>query len=190
MKEYTVPGWQANLVGLFFIIPIVLIAGIPYILIQCGACGSLLMGLQSAVAQNAELIRKVSDFWWLLLPVPAAGIILHETIHGVMMASFCKGGWKSVSFGFNLTAFAPYAHCKEPLKPYAYRLSLIMPGLVLGDIPVLISWFTGNILFLIFGIFFIWTAAGDIIILWMSWKIDGGLLQDHPEKIGFIQLTA
>ena len=137
------------------------------------------------------MIQQVVDVpcWLFLVPlILLVGIVLHELIHGIVMAAFSKNGWKSVSFGFNVHAFAPYAHCHEQLTPNNYRLSLVMPGILLGDIPVLISWFTGNILFLFFGILFTLSAAGDVMILWMSRKITSGKLQDHPEKIGFVHV--
>ena len=83
---------------------------------------------------------------------------------------------------------APYAHCREPLSPGAYRLSIVMPGLLLGDIPVLAGWCTGNVLVLLFGVLFCWAAAGDVVILWLSRNIATGMLQDHPDKIGFIHI--
>ena len=149
-------------------------------------------GFLPIVFRNMKFIQLVMYTpYWLLLLLPVAllaGIVLHELIHGVCMAIFAKNGWKSVSFGFNIKAFTPYTHCKEPLHPDAYRLSLVMPGFLLGDVPTLISWFTGNILFLLFGLLFCWAAAGDVMILWMSRRITGGVLQDHPEKIGFVHL--
>jgi len=143
-------------------------------------------GILPVIERNLDVIQQMIHAPWLLIFLLAAGIVLHELIHGVCMAAFAKKGWKSVSFGFNIKAIAPYAHCKEPLPPNAYRFSLVMPGILLGDIPVLISWFTGNILFLFFGILFWWAAAGDVMILWLSRNITDGMLQDHPEKIGFI----
>ena len=123
--------------------------------------------------------------WAYLALILLAGVVLHELIHGIVMAVFAPNGWKSVSFGFNVKAFAPYAHCKEPLTPNAYRLSLVMPGVLLGDIPVLISWFTGNFLFMFLGVIFYCASAADIALLWMSRNITDGMIQDHPCKIGF-----
>jgi len=191
MKEYTLSGRQANLFSLLLAIPVLLIDGVPYIIIWCESGRGWTGGWLSLIHQNMSIIQKVIDApWWLfLVPIALlAGIVLHELIHGIVMAAFTNNGWKSVSFGFNARAFAPYTHCNEPLSPNAYRLTLVMPGILLGDIPVLISWFTGNILFLFFGILFTLGAAGDIIIVWLSRNITDGKLQDHPEKIGFVHV--
>jgi len=186
--EKTISGRQANLYGFLFVIPIMLIDGIPYILIWCEKGLGWQDGLLSVIIQNQAIIQQAIDAKWWLLLLFLPGVVVHELIHGVVMAAFAPNGWKSVSFGFNLKAFAPYAHCKEPLTPNAYRLSLMMPSFILGDILVLVSWFTGNILFLSFGILFYWAAAGDVILLWLSRNITDGMLQDHPEKIGFVHI--
>ena len=187
-SNYSISGRQANWYGLLFAIPVFLIAGIPYILIWYESGIGWRNGLLSIITRNQAIIQQAIDAKWWLLFLLFAGVVVHELIHGVVMAAFAKNGRKSVSFGFNFRVFAPYTHCKEALTPDAYRLSLVMPGILLGDIPVLISWFTGNILFLFFGILFTWAAAGDVILLWMSRNITDGMLQDHPEQIGFIHI--
>jgi hypothetical protein len=187
--SYTLSGRQANLYGLLFALPVLLFAAIPYILIWCKFENNLRDFFYPIIERNMPVIQQAIDAKWWLIVLLLGGIVLHELTHGIIMAAFAKNGWKSVSFGFNIKAIAPYAHCNEPLTPFAYRLSLMMPGILLGDIPVLISWFTGNIVFLLFGILFYWAAAGDVILLWMSRNIDDGMLQDHPEKIGFIHIV-
>jgi hypothetical protein len=190
MKEYTLSGRQANLYGLLFAIPVLLLAGIPYIFIWSEAGYGWPDSLLSVVRLNRANIQWAIDAKWWLFLLLLAGIVLHELIHGICIAAAARGGWKSVSFGFNAKAVAPYAHCKEPLRPAAYRLSLVMPGLLLGDTLILTGWFTGNILFLFFGILFSWAASGDITVLWLSRNITGGMLQDHPDKIGFVHMEA
>ena len=182
--SYTLSGFRANLLGFLFIFPVIIIYGIPYIIIWCES-GNI---LGSIIHQNRTLLQQAIDAPWIAFLLLLSGFALHELIHGLCMAIFAKNGWKSVSFGFNVNALAPYVHCKEPLSLDAYRLTLIMPGLLLGEVPAIISWFTGNILFLMYGILFCWASAGDLIILWMSRKITGGMLQDHPDKIGFVHL--
>ena len=186
--SYSLSGRQANLYGLLFVIPVLLLTGLPYILIWGNFENNLLNFWYTIIYHNMPILQQAINVKWLVFLLFLAGIVIHELIHGVCMAAFAKKGWKSVSFGFNIKAIAPYVHCKEPLTPFAYRLSMVMPGILLGDIPVLISWFTGNILFLFFGILFTWAAAGDVILLWMSRNITGGMLQDHPDKIGFIHV--
>ena len=188
MKEYTISGRQANLYGLLFVLPVLLLAGIPYILIWCETGSGWQHSVFSIIHRNNTVILQAVDAKWWLLLLLLSGIMVHELIHGICMAVSARNGWKSVSFGFNWKAFAPYAHCKEPLTPCAYRFCLVMPGFLLGDVPLLISWITGNILFLFFGILFCWAASGDAIVLWLSRNITDGMMQDHPDKVGFIHV--
>lgn len=188
MKEYTIPGWQANTLGLMFVVPVLLVYGIPYFFIWREPDAGLRDGWLSIIHHNKMLLNNAVSAGWLTVLLLAAGIVLHELIHGMFMAFFAANGWRSVSFGFNIRAFAPYAHCKEPLKPAAYRISAVMPAVLLGDIPAIIGWISGNILVLFFGVLFAWAAAGDWIVLWLSRRIDSGMIQDHPDKIGFIHI--
>jgi hypothetical protein len=181
-KEYILPGFLANLYGLCFAIPVFLLAGVPYVYTWGEKPDHILSILQ---LNKANLQWAIDAKWWLFVLI-LVGVVLHELIHGICMAASAGGGWKTISFGFSTKAIAPYTHCNESLTPCAYRISLAMPGFLLGGIPILTSWFTGNILFLFFGILFCWAASGDAIILWMSRKITGGVLQDHPDQIGFV----
>ena len=191
MKEYTISGAKANLYGALFVVPVLLLDAVPYILIWYDFGYGFPEGLHT-IAQNNFIFKTCAVNVSLLLILFAValfvGIVLHELIHGVCMAAHAKNGWKSVSFGFNIKALAPYSHCMEPLSPNAYRFTLVMPGILLGDIPVIISWFTGNILFLFFGILFCLGAVGDVIVLWLSRNITNGVIQDHPDKIGFVHI--
>ncbi|MDR1865139.1 MAG: DUF3267 domain-containing protein [Bacteroidales bacterium] len=187
MTEYTMPGWKANLSGFFWIIPLAVLFGVPFVWIwHCEAGWA--NAWSSVLEKNRTLITKAVDAKWWVAASLWVGVVLHELIHGAGMAVGAAGGWKSVSFGFNAKALAPYAHCREPMTPAAYRISLIMPALLLGAIPATCGCCTGNIAALLYGLLFIWTAAGDLMICLMSRKIKTGLLQDHPRKIGFIHL--
>ena len=65
-----------------------------------------------------------------------------------------------------------------------------MSLIIIGIIPSIIETFLGNGLYLSLGILFSWTAAGDIISLFMLRKFKSGtLVSDHPHKIGFLYRT-
>ena len=97
-----------------------------------------------------------------------------------------KNGWDSIKFGINWKALAPYAHCKEALEVKKYYLGVIMPGIILGVLPALLSIVTGSAFLWIYGFIFTIAAGGDVIYLILLIKMDNNeLVQDHPEKIGF-----
>jgi hypothetical protein len=113
------------------------------------------------------------------------GIIVHELVHGFTWSVFLKKGFKSIQFGVIWKMLTPYCHSKEPLKVWQYMLGAIMPGFVMGILPALTSWVTGNIFFLIYGLVFILVAGGDFTIIWMLRKENRkDWVMDHPEKFG------
>ena len=167
-KEYTLEIGKVNLYSLFLVIPITAIYLIPFILIWD--------------YQTFEIGRK--EFMSLFFYMFVLGIITHEFLHGITWAYFSKKGFKSIKFGIN--GITPYCHCKEPLKVKHYVLGGMMPLLVMGILPALTGLFLGNGLYLSLGIFFSWTAGGDIISLFMLRKFNKNtMVSDHPNKMGF-----
>ncbi|ELR72753.1 hypothetical protein C900_01132 [Fulvivirga imtechensis AK7] len=169
-KEYTMTGSSMNLVAFLFLIPMLLLLASPYISLY-------------SYADFREGWKLFFKHLLLILPV---GIIIHELLHGVTWACFAKQGMKSISFGMNWKAIAPYCHCSEPLKVKHYRLGGAMPGVVMGIIPVIIATIFQINWMIVFGVFFTWAASGDIIALWMLRRFNANeMVSDHPEKMGF-----
>ena len=118
-----------------------------------------------------------------------SGIVLHELLHGLGWVPFTKRKFRSLSFGFMVPEMAPYAHCKEPLPVYGYRIGILLPVFVLGFLPALKGIVTGSFSWLCYGILFTWAASGDLIMFWHIRKLKSNArVMDHPEKLGCIIL--
>jgi len=169
--EYTVSMGKVNLIAIFIIIPILIIYLIPYLLIW--NIEELKIGFWSF---------KKNIFLYILV-----GIILHELLHGLTWAIFVKGGFRQLKFGINWRYLAPYTHFKKPLKVKCYLAGALMPLIILGIIPAAYGVFSGNGFYLLFGIFFTWAAAGDILASIRLFRLPmNALVQDHPDTLGFI----
>jgi len=115
------------------------------------------------------------------------GIVLHELLHGLGWIPFTKGKFRSLRFGFMVPEMAPYAHCKETLPVYGYRIGILLPAIVLGFLPALKGVVTGSFSWLCYGILFTWAASGDLIMFWHIRKLKpNDKVTDHPEKLGCI----
>jgi len=132
-----------------------------------------------------ELLGGFGD-WITILVLMFVGIAVHELIHGLAWACFAKGGWKSISFGVMWKLLTPYCHCDEPMHIPGYMCGAMMPCFILGVIPAVAALFIGSLPMLVWGIFFIAAAAGDI---WMTWLLTKEnpkcLVLDHPSEAGF-----
>jgi hypothetical protein len=132
-------------------------------------------------------VKEASDFLlpWYFLPIFISGIVVHEFIHGVSWKLAGNLSFEQIKFGFQRKTLTPYAHCTVPIKKSAYVAGTIMPAIILGFIPFLISLFNGNGWILIFGILFTFASAADFLIVWIirsvSWDT---LVEDHPENAG------
>lgn len=121
----------------------------------------------------------------IVVAIVLGGIVLHELLHGITWVPFCKKGFKSIRFGIWLKMLTPYCHCKEPLKKHHYMAGGIMPGLLLGILPLIIGLVQGSMGYLLLGIFFSFAGGGDFAMMWKLRKEkSSSLLLDHPDKLG------
>jgi hypothetical protein len=163
----------ANKVALKYFAVFTLVFGLPYYLLWG-------FNLSSFVMKN-HLLSAILPFLVLLL-----GIIVHEFIHGVFFSIFASKGFKSIKFGILWKMLTPYCHCKEPLKIKQYIIALLAPLIILGIVPAIISLFIGNLLLLVFGIFFSGAAAGDLMIYSLIKKENHeDYVLDHPSEAGY-----
>jgi hypothetical protein len=170
--EVIIPTARANLLSfILFIIAFVLVS-IPYILIW-GRVSFL------------EGFRSFFSLW--IFPVVIAGAGLHELIHAVTFSVFCRRGFRAIRFGMKWKHLTPYVHCQEELSTSAYKAGTVMPGLVMGILPLGASLITGNAWWLTFGLFFTAGASGDFLSLYRLTRIKNvvGVI-DHPDELGFI----
>ena len=169
-KDFTMDMGIVNLIAIVLIIPIAVVSILPFI---------FFWGFET-FSVGWDSFRN-----WILLFL-LFGIVVHELLHGVTWSLFAKGGFKTIKFGVNWKFLTPYCHCNVPLKVKHYAIGGAMPLLVMGIIPIFISFVIGNAGLLSFGVFFTWAAGGDIIALFMLRKLNrNSYVSDHPEKMGF-----
>ena len=176
IKSETMSALNANIIAFAMLLPIAIICIVPFVLVW---------GWQPFF----ESFTFLRSHQVLLLLILILGIVMHEGLHGLTWGLFAKGHLKSIRFGVKWAYLTPYCHCNEPLKRNHYLLGGIMPGLVLGLFPVIVSLIFGHGWLLLLGIFFIGAAGGDLMVLFKLIKVDKKhLIQDHPNEIGFLVL--
>ena len=122
----------------------------------------------------------------LLILIP--GIVAHELVHGFFFAHFAENGWKSIKFGIMPASklFSPYCHCKDKLMINHYRIAAVMPLVIMGIIPAVISIITGIWILSVFGLAFTAGAGGDILMFAKTLKEKKDTwIYDSPTDIGF-----
>lgn len=117
-------------------------------------------------------------------------VVAHELIHGLFWAIYAKNHLKSIEFGFIVSSLTPYCCCKEMLKKYQYIIGGIMPTVILGILPAVISIFTGSIFWFIMGELMILAGGGDMTILLKLLRYKSNkkeiLYMDHPYECGLV----
>ena len=170
-RDVSISMSRVNLLALPVAFVILLLCGVPFVALHGW----------NAIAQSARLFLRLE----LAVPVLVGGIVLHELIHGAAWAFYAEKRLTVIRFGVNWAALTPYAHCPEPMEAGAYRLGALAPGVLLGVIPTLISFWVGPTWLFFAGFIFTLAASGDVLILWVLRGIPSHfLVQDHPSRAG------
>ncbi|MDF2474800.1 MAG: hypothetical protein K0S24_283 [Sphingobacterium sp.] len=177
-EERFIDLYKANIFALFLFIPIILLYTLPFYLIW---------GRNENPFVFIKNILEITSLSSALLGVLVVviGVVVHELIHGITWSCYTKNGFRSIKFGILMKMLTPYCHCKEPLRVRQYIIGALMPSIILGIIPIMYAWYSGNIHILLFAIFFTVSAAGDFMIVQLIWREDmRSLVLDHPSEAG------
>jgi len=138
--------------------------------------------LQKGSSQAAEVdARRLALFLALLI----AGITFHEVLHALGWIIAGQLPASRVGFGFKFHTLSPYAHLRGPVPARIYRTGVVLPLLTLGLVPYVLGILLANQLVMIYGLFFVLAAGGDILVLWLLRSVPGeALVQDHPTRAG------
>lgn len=117
-----------------------------------------------------------------------ASVVLHEGIHGLFWGMYAKDRFKSIEFGFIAKYITPYCTCKNPLKKHQYIIGSIMPTILLGIIPAIVSIPLNSSMLFFFGAVMILGGGGDLtiitkLILYRT-SANDIIYIDHPYECG------
>ena len=113
------------------------------------------------------------------------GIVAHELIHAFTWAAAAHRPLSTIRFGLHWRTVTPYAHPNDPIAARAYRIGALMPLLLLGLVPACVALALGAPRLMAVGLFFVFTAGGDLLALWLMRGIPPGrLVEDHPTRVG------
>lgn len=142
-----------------------------------------------------EYIDRVGIFVYLAVMM-GMGIglfvltVIHEWIHGLTWGIFAEHHLQDIEYGFLKEKMAPYCYCQSPLHKGAYLIGTLMPLIILGFLPTIYAFMTGNLLVLILAWIMIASAAGDIMVAYKvlnySTQAKDVLYFDHPIEAGVV----
>jgi hypothetical protein len=116
--------------------------------------------------------------------------VVHEGIHGLTWSFFAPGGFKDIEFGFMKQYLTPYCTCGMPLKKRPYIAGALMPLVVLGIVPWIVSLLCGSTLLLYLSLVMILGAGGDMLIVFELLRHRSSaaeqLVCDHPTQAGCV----
>lgn len=162
-EKRTISYAKVNLYALLLGIPISLFYGIPYYLIWGVSPDSFV--LNRGIDKESDLFAAFPLFLVLVL-----GMFAIVLLHALFAAMFSKRGIKSIKFGMKWKWLTPYCYCEELLTVRQYEIISIMPTILLGIIPGILSIIIGSLDLFVCGIAFTIGASGGFMILYMLRK--------------------
>lgn len=111
--------------------------------------------------------------------------LIHEALHLLAMLVVARVPPATFRFGMRLSDGVLFVHSSRPMSARAYRVVLLLPGLVLGLLPAAIGTIQGLGWVVVYGYVMIVSAIGDLIVFREMKDVDSRTsVRDHPEKIG------
>ncbi|HWA28280.1 MAG TPA: metalloprotease family protein [Lacunisphaera sp.] len=111
--------------------------------------------------------------------------VLHEGLH--VAGWVILGGAKGRAFTVIWTrrGLGIAAVLRSPIRMRAFRAAMLLPGLLLGLLPLAVAFATGSLLILLWGSFFFFEALTDAALLLATRGIDrDARVISHPVELG------
>lgn len=177
-RKETINLKTANIVSLAILVAAAIVFLLPYYLIWGNEASNATAGEASSAPSWGLLAFAV---------VLVVGIVVHELIHGLFWALYAPSGFKSISFGVIWKMLTPYCHCSAPLKVKHYSIGALAPLVILGIVPAITGVALHSLMTTVFGVIFIASAAGDIMVAWRLRKEPAeNTVLDHPTEAGYL----
>lgn len=177
VTELTVGLIKANVYALFMAVPLMIVLLAAFIYFN--------RNREISFSRSSLPLGMVVFFIILMIL-----FVIHELIHGLTWGIFADDHFNNIEFGFIKEMLTPYCTCSVPLKKGQYILGTLMPLIVLGMIPAVISVCIGSLMLLMIGFVMIIAAGGDILIAVKLLRYHSAarevLIYDHPTKAGSV----
>ena len=119
------------------------------------------------------------------LALMAAAVLVHELLHAAGFLLFGRAPRGQVRIGFQRRTLTPFASCSTPVTAAAYRAAGLLPGLVLGGVPILAAWATGSAALVLWGWVMLALAGGDVAAVWAMRSVPADArVIDDPHLVG------
>lgn len=150
---------KMNLSAIMVFIIAGIMFGIPFFLINTEITQGFRYDFASALRNNFTMPLHISALIFIAL------IIVHEFLHAFFYSIYCKNGFKSIKIGVEIKSGVVYAACKEIIPTNKFIIGLIMPGIITGVMPVMVSIFIGSGGLFLFGLMLTSMSIGAMYIL-------------------------
>jgi hypothetical protein len=117
----------------------------------------------------------------------SAGFVVHELLHFLSWQAFSGLPIQDFRLGMRWSQFTPVIGCQRPMRPFAFRIGLIMPFLLMGVLPMSFAFYFQNAWLLCSAVIYMAWASADILTFILFWKApSNSFVEMHRTALGCI----
>ena len=123
--------------------------------------------------------------WPGVIVVVAASAVVHELIHALGWISLAKLPWRSVSVRRTLRVMGLVVCANTAMPVPAFRLSTLLPAVILGGGSVATGLVSGRGLLVLWGNFFLLECYSDLTVLLATARLPAAAkVREYPDQLG------
>ncbi|BAY87141.1 hypothetical protein NIES267_66590 [Calothrix parasitica NIES-267] len=160
------------------------ITALPFIVILIG----LYIYIWKLPNVFVEIRNSIFQNFLIFILAVFIGHISYALIKGITWELFGSNKEKAIRYGIrktNIGTTSFHAYYEKTMEIKAYKLGIAIPGIIVGIIPASLGIIIGNIFIFSIGLFSIFTAGEDILVMWLLRNVEAdSLVEDHPKRVG------
>lgn len=145
-----------------------------------------LCGFEAVFNRSAiEDVAKQPGGWLGAVIVVACSAIVHELLHALGWVVIARLPWRSVSVRRTLRVMGFIAYTGTAIPLSAFRISLMLPAVILGGGTIAVGLFSGQGLFVLWGNFFLLECYSDLTVLLATARLQAAArVREYPDRLG------
>ena len=157
----------------------------PAVILVTVFAGSL-GGFEAIHRRSAvEDVPRQPGGWLGAILVVAVSAVIHELIHALGWIAFAKLPWRSLTVRRTLRVMGFIACTNATMPVPAFRLSTVLPAVILAGGSIATGLAAGQGLFVLWGNFFLLECYSDLTVLLATARLPASAkVREYPDRLG------
>lgn len=134
-----------------------------------------------------NILSRPWSIYFIIVLISIVGFVIHEILHGIILSFYSKKKFKDIEYGTDEEYLKPYCICREGLLIKEHKINRIIPIIVTGFLPYIISLIAGNFFLMIGSLVLICFCGIDlVVVLRLRKEKNETIITDATREAGYI----